>query len=140
MEVNSMEKEKMILLLSFIVVYCITSLLTLIPVWHLIIIPGIIAGIMNKSMKHGILAASTGVLTCWLVYVLFGMATRNTYTILNQIGALLFGSGSGWIFVLLILLIGAIFGLLGAVIGNIGLVLVNRYVLSENRKLKSLEN
>jgi len=68
------------------------------------------------------------------------MATRNTYTILNQIGALLFGSGSGWIFMLLILLIGAIFGLLGAVIGNIGLVLVNRYVLSENRKLKSLEN
>jgi len=134
-----MEKEKLILLLSFIVVYCITSILTLIPLWHLIIIPGIIAGIMNKSMKYGSLAASIGVLICWLVYILFGIATRNTYAILNQIGALLFGSGSGWIFVFLILLIGAIFGFLGAVIGNVGLTLVNRYILIENRKSKSLE-
>ncbi|MFW9937733.1 MAG: hypothetical protein ACFFD5_08795 [Candidatus Thorarchaeota archaeon] len=134
-----MEKEKMILILSFIVVYCITSVLTLIPVWHLIIIPGIIAGIMNKSMRYGILAASIGIFVCWLVYILFGMATRNTYAILNQIGALLFGSGSGWIFILIILLIGAIFGFLGAVIGNISLILVNRYFLTESRKSKSLE-
>lgn len=139
MEVKSMEKEKMILILSFIVVYCITSVLTLIPVWHLIIIPGIIAGIMNKSMRYGILAASIGIFVCWLVYILFGMATRNTYAILNQIGALLFGSGSGWIFILIILLIGAIFGFLGAVIGNISLILVNRYFLTESRKSKSLE-
>ncbi|MFX1557964.1 MAG: hypothetical protein ACFFC9_11985 [Promethearchaeota archaeon] len=134
-----MEKEKMILILSFIVVYCITSVLTLIPVWHLIIIPGIIAGIMNKSMRYGILAASIGIFVCWLVYTLFGMATRNTYVILNQIGALLFGSGSGWIFILLILLIGAGFGFLGAVIGNLSLTLVNRYVLTESRNSKSLE-
>ena len=134
-----MEKEKIILLLSFIIVYCITSVLTLIPVWHLIIIPGIIAGIMNKSMRYGILAASIGILSCWLIYILFGMATRNTYAILNQIGALLFGSGSGWIFVILILLIGAIFGFLGAVIGNLSLILVNKYILAESRKFKSLE-
>ncbi|MFX0057127.1 MAG: hypothetical protein ACFE85_01840 [Candidatus Hodarchaeota archaeon] len=134
-----MEKENLMLLLSFLVTYCVTSVLTLIPVWHLIIIPGIIAGFMNKSMRRGILVGSMGILVCWLVYSLFGMATRNTYTVLNQIGALIFGTGFGWLFLVLILLIGAIFGLLGAMIGNIGLVLANRYLLSENRKSKSIE-
>ncbi len=113
-----METENRKFYISIIVVLCLTMLLTLIPVWQLVIIPGIIAGMLNKSLKRGILSGFSGVTLSWGIYVIVGVFTRNVYFLLDQFGELIFGGGSGWIFLILIILLAAIFGAIGGGIGN----------------------
>jgi hypothetical protein len=113
--------------ISVIIVMCLTMLLTLIPVWQLIIIPGIIAGMFNKSLKHGVLSGFLGVTLSWGIYMLFGIITRNVYFILDQFGELIFGDSLGWVFVVLILILAAIFGAIGGGIGNGLMALIKIY-------------
>jgi len=115
--------------ISTIVVLCLTMLLTLIPVWQLVIIPGILAGMLNKSLKRGILSGFSGVTLSWGIYVIVGVFTRNVYFLLDQFGELIFGGGgSGWILLILIILLAAIFGAIGAGIGNGIMTLINIYL------------
>ncbi|NVM17793.1 MAG: hypothetical protein HWN80_08755 [Candidatus Lokiarchaeota archaeon] len=123
-----MEVENRNFYISVIVVLCLSMLLTLIPIWQLIIIPGIIAGILNKSLKRGVLSGFLGVTLSWGLYILVGMFTRNVYFMLDQLGGLIFGEGFGWIFVLLILLLAAIFGAVGGGIGNGFMALIKIYL------------
>jgi len=102
-------------------------LLTLIPIWQLIIIPGIIAGIINKSLKHGVISGSLGVTLSWGLYILVGEISRNVYLLLDQLGGLIFGEGFGWAFIVLILLLAAIFGAIGGGIGNGMVTLIKTY-------------
>jgi len=118
MEDNGMETENRKFYISVLVVLCLTMLLTLIPVWQLVIIPGIIAGMLNKSLKRGILSGFSGVTLSWGIYVIVGVFTRNVYLMLDQLGELIFGGDSGWIFLILIILLAAIFGAIGGGIGN----------------------
>jgi len=113
--------------ISLIIVLCLTIVLTLIPVWQLVIIPGIIAGMLNKSLKRGILSGFSGVTLSWGIYIIVGLFTRNVYFLLDQFGELIFGGGSGWIFLMLIMLLAAIFGAIGGGIGNGIMALINIY-------------
>ena len=103
-------------------------LVTLIPVWQLVIIPGIIAGMLNKSLKCGILSGFSGVTLSWGLYVIVGVFTRNAYFLLDQFGELIFGGGSGWIFLILIILLAAIFGAIGGGIGNDLMAVIKAYL------------
>jgi hypothetical protein len=104
---------------SLIIVFFITLLLTLMELWQLIIIPGIIAGILNKPLRKATMSGALGILIGWGVYIIHSQVTRNMYTVLDQFAAEIFGSlGFGWIVITLILLLGSIFGCLGARIGN----------------------
>ena len=123
-----MEKERRTFFISIIVVSCLTMLLTLVPVWQLVIIPGIIAGMLNKSLKYGILSGFIGVTLSWGIYVLVGVITRNVYIFLDQIGALIFGEGFAGLLILLIILTAAIFGAMGGGIGNGFMTLFNSYL------------
>ena len=123
-----MEIENRKFYISIVVVLCLTMLLTLIPVWQLVIIPGIIAGMLNKSLKRGILSGFSGVTVSWGIYVIIGVLTRNVYFLLDQFGELIFGGGSGWIFLILIILLAAIFGAMGGGIGNGIMTLINIYL------------
>ena len=123
-----MELENRNFSISVIVVICLAMLLTLIPVWQLIIIPGIIAGILNKSLKRGVLSGFLGVTLSWGLYILVGMFTRNVYFMLDQLGGLIFGEGFGWVFLILILLLAAIFGAIGGGFGNGLRVLIMKYL------------
>ncbi len=123
-----MEIENRTFYISIIVVLCLTMLLTLVPVWQLVIIPGIIAGMLNKSLRHGILSGFSGVTLSWGIYVLVGVFTRNVYFLLDQFGELIFGGGSGWIFLILIMLLAAIFGAIGGGIGNGIMILIKIYL------------
>ena len=123
-----MEIENKKFYISIIVVLCLTMLLTLVPVWQLVIIPGIIAGMLNKSLRRGILSGFSGVTLSWGIYVLVGVFTRNVYFLLDQFGELIFGGGSGWIFLILIMLLAAIFGAIGGGIGNGIMTLVKIYL------------
>ncbi len=122
-----METENRKFYISIIVVLCLTMLLTLIPVWQLVIIPGIIAGMLNKSLKRGILSGFSGVTLSWGIYVIVGVFTRNVYLMLDQLGELIFGGDSGWIFLILIILLAAIFGAIGGGIGNGLMAVITTY-------------
>lgn len=121
-----MELEKRNFYISIIIALCLTMILTTIPVWQLVIIPGIITGLFNKSMKRAVVSGLIGVLLGWSIYIIHGLITRNTYTILDQFGSLMIGSGFGWLLLILIILFGAIFGALGGGIGN-GLLVVYKF-------------
>jgi len=123
-----METENRKFYISLLVVLCLTMLLTLIPVWQLVIIPGIIAGMLNKSLKRGILSGFSGVTLSWGIYVIVGVFTRNVYLMLDQLGELIFGGGSGWIFLILIMLLAAIFGAIGGGIGNGLMAVITAYL------------
>ena len=114
--------------ITIILVICLTMLLTLIPIWQLIIIPGIVAGIFNKSLKYGVISGFLGVTFSWGLYIVVGMSTRNVYFMLDQLGGLIFGEGFGWVFILLLLLLAAIFGAIGGGIGNVLRVLIKKYL------------
>ena len=133
-----MEIENRTFYISIISVSCLTMLLTIIPVWQLVIIPGIIAGMLNKSLKRGILICFCGVSLSWGIYVIVGLATRNVYLLLDQFGELIFGGDSGWIFLILVILLAAIFGAIGGGIGN-GLMAVIKIYLDKHpsRDLKT---
>jgi len=122
-----MEEDIRNFYISIFVVTCLTMLLTLIPIWQLVIIPGIIAGIINKSLKHGVISGSLGVTLSWGLYILVGEISRNVYFLLDQLGGLIFGEGFGWAFIVLILLLAAIFGAIGGGIGNGMMILIKTY-------------
>ncbi|NVM46317.1 MAG: hypothetical protein HWN79_15515 [Candidatus Lokiarchaeota archaeon] len=123
-----MEEDNRNFYISVFVAICLTMLLTLIPIWQLIIIPGIIAGMINKSLKHGVLSGFLGVTLSWGLYILIGTISRNVYALLDQLGGLIFGEGFGWAFIVLILLLAAIFGAIGGGIGNGLMALIKMYL------------
>ena len=123
-----MEEDIRNFYISIFVVTCLTMLLTLIPIWQLVIIPGIIAGIINKSLKHGVISGSLGVTISWGLYILVGEISRNVYSMLDQLGGLIFGEGFGWAFIILILILAAFFGAFGGGIGNGLMTLINMYL------------
>lgn len=131
-----MEIENRNFFISIIIAICITMILTTIPVWQLVIIPGIIAGFFNKSMKRAVLSGLFGVLLAWLIYIIYGLIVRNVYTILDQFGSLIMGSGFGWLLLILIILFGAIFGALGGGLGNGLLFLYKFYIEKQHTKIE----
>ena len=131
-----LEKENKIFILSIVVAIVLASLLSLIPIWQLVILAGIAAGVLNETMKKGTLSGAAGVFIFWLIYMVHGMVTRNTYALLDLFGALIIGSGYGWLLFILILLLGTLFGALGGAIGNGGRILIKpRFIewVSKNR-------
>lgn len=131
-----MKNEDRHFILSLIITISLTMIFTMIPLWQLVIIPGIIAGLFNKSMKRAILSGMLGVLVSWSIYIIYGLITRNVYSLLDQFGALIITEGYGWLLLILIFLFGAIFGALGGGIGNGLLIIIKFYYENSSRNNK----
>ncbi|MHA2393901.1 MAG: hypothetical protein ACXAEX_18370 [Promethearchaeota archaeon] len=116
-------------LLSFILTALITFALTYSEIWQLVIIPGIIGGLLNKTMRRGIYSGVLGVSLVWIIYMIYLMSFNNAYINLDQFAALIFGGlGFGWVILLLIILFGILFGALGGAIGSgTGIILRSRF-------------
>ena len=113
-----MEKKNLYFYISPLVCIAITFIFSFSNVWQFIIIPGIITGIFNKTMKRGALSGALGVGTFWLIYMIHGIITKNSYLLLDQIGTLFIGTGYGWVLFLIIILMGISYGALGGAIGG----------------------
>ncbi|MFX1313663.1 MAG: hypothetical protein ACFFHD_13795, partial [Promethearchaeota archaeon] len=53
-------------IISFLLASSITYILIFIKIWQLIIIPGMIAGVLNKTMKQGIYSGALAVFLVWM--------------------------------------------------------------------------
>lgn len=113
-----MEEEKKKLLLGIVFTAVVAGILSLIPLWHLVIIAGIIGGYMSVNMRKSIMSGALGILIYWGIYLIYFMITINAYIILDQIGALFIGESFGWLIIILILGMGTLFGALGGALGN----------------------
>lgn len=118
-------------LISFILVALITYALTYAEIWQLIIIPGIIGGVFNKTMRRGIYCGALGVFVVWISYLIYLMVAKNFYINVDQFAGLIFGGlGYGAVILILIILFGILFGALGGAIGS-GVMILIRPKLSK---------
>ena len=115
------------LIIGITVSFVLASIISLFPVWQLIIIPGIIAGALGKTLKRASLASGFGTLTAWSLYTISGLILTNINLILDQFGALIIGTGYSWLFVLIILMMGLLFGILGGALGYLIKTAVHDY-------------
>jgi hypothetical protein len=114
------EDDERNFLFAIFIAAIITYILTFIEIWQLIIIPGVVAGIINyKRPRKGIYSGALGVLISWTLYILIAFMTRNTYPFFDQFAGLIFGDlGYGWVVLILVILLGILFGALGGAIGS----------------------
>jgi hypothetical protein len=138
--VIKIEKKYKYFIYTTIGALCLTMLLTLIPVWQLILIPGIVAGFFNKRLRYAVLSGLTGVTISWLIYMIMSVALKNSYANLEQIGSLMIGSGFGWLIFFIILIIGLLMGALGGGIGYSISILLKPYLEQRIRKTDNYTN
>jgi hypothetical protein len=129
-------------LISFVITAIFTFILTYIPVWQLIIIPGIVGGLLNKTMRRGIYCGVLGVSIVWFSYMIYKISAVNAYTNLDQFAGLIFGGlGYGWVVFILILLLGILYGALGGAIGSGVMILLKPYLKrGSEEKIESKES
>ena len=137
-----MKPETLDFLIGILFSAIITFFLTFIPIWQLIIIPGLVAGVFNKKIKKGIYSGAIGISVIWILYMVYAILTRNAYTNMDQFAGLIFGSsGFGWILFIVILLFGILFGALGGAIGSGMMILLKlRNADHSKDKLESKKN
>lgn len=117
--IEDLYKEKRNFRRGLYIALILTAALTFIEIWQLILIPGVVAGLLNKKMRRGIKSGAIGVTTVWIIYILIALFTKNSYILIDQFAGLIFGGlGYGWIFLIIIILLGALFGALGGAIGS----------------------
>ena len=133
---SEIETDYKYLLYTIILAMALTMLLSLIPVWQLIIIPGIVAGFFNKRLRYAILSGLAGVTLSWTLYMITALTTRNTYAILDQVGTLMIGPGFGWLILLIVLIIGLLLGAFGGGLGYSLSILLKPYLVQRIRKIK----
>ena len=123
-----MKSENQDIIIGVITSFVIASIFSMIPVWQLIIIPGIIAGALNTTIKRAVLASGIGTLMAWSLYVISGVILNNVDLILDQFGALIIGPGYGGVFIFLILLMSLAFGAIGGALGYYSKTVINEYL------------
>jgi len=115
-----MDEDKRNLIIGILLTLVLSSLLSLIPVWQLIFLASLVGGIINRKILYGALSGAIGVGLFWILYIIDGVFYKGLYNLFDIFGALILGSGMGWMILLLIILLGFIFGFLGGTLGSSG--------------------
>ncbi|WP_371805194.1 hypothetical protein [Candidatus Lokiarchaeum ossiferum] len=110
-------------------------LFTLTPIWQLAFIAGILGGIINSTQKKGTLSGMIGMLIAWSTSTIYYLLLNKTHILFDQLGVLILNqTGMGWLFIVIIILIGMIIGALGGMIGaGINILFLG------NKKIKELD-
>lgn len=89
------------------------------PLWQLSILAGFIGGLFYNKMSKGALMGLAGVAAAWIVYIIIEILSSSVYTLFDQVGGIILGTiGFGWVFIIVLILIGAILGTLGGSFGS----------------------
>lgn len=112
-----MQKTSYMFLLGICAAALVAWLVSLSGIWQLVLLAGIIAGLINKSVKRGGFSGAIGVFITWLLILVVKLLTQNTISLLNAFIGLL-GLDIGWLLVIIILIFGFLFGLLGGILGG----------------------
>ena len=128
MNFNRKTLEKLSTPLSIIIILWIDLLFLLTPYWQLTFLAAFIGGLICSEMKWGAISGMVGILSAWGVSMGIENATNNTMVLLDQIGDLIMGDvGLSGMFILIILLVGAVIGVLGGSIGSGMRILIDSY-------------
>ncbi|MFW9852687.1 MAG: hypothetical protein ACFFDS_07090, partial [Candidatus Thorarchaeota archaeon] len=101
------------------VCFLFALIFVLIPVWHLVVLAGIIGGLFHTKMSRGALTGLIGVGSAWILNIFIELISTNVYTLMDQIGGIILGNlGFGWLFIIVIILLGIALGALGGAIGS----------------------
>lgn len=113
-----LQRQKRNFFLSLLIVSAISIILLFISVWQLILIPGFVAGLINKEVKRSVYSAILSIVVVWAIFMISSFYTKDTYILIDQFAGFIFGGlGFGWVIIIIIFLMGIIFGSLGAAIG-----------------------
>lgn len=124
-------------LIGIIIAFIIASIITMFPVWQLIIIPGIIVGILNKTLSRAALSGGFGTFIAWSYYMTWALILNNVNVIFDQFGAIIIGTGYGWLLITIVFLMGFIFGVLGGALGYLlNTVIIVNIRASKERNLQ----
>ncbi len=107
---------------SFLVAY----LAIILSIWQLAVVAGIIGGFFCTKTKLGALIGSLGVGLAWLLYVIIKVITSEIVTLFDQVGTVITGAeGFGMILIVVVVVIGFLFGLFGGYLGSSIRVLID---------------
>ncbi len=88
-------------------------------IWYLSVLAALVGGMFYKKMNQGALAGCIGVGLAWTIFVVIDAISSNVDVLIDQIGAIITGSsGFGWILILIVTLLGFVFGTLGGSLGS----------------------
>jgi hypothetical protein len=114
--------------MGFIVCFVFAFIFVFTPVWQLSMLAGVLGGLFYNKMSKGALVGLTGIAAAWVLYIVIELLSSGIYTLLNQIGGIILGMvGYGWIFILVLVLIGIIFGTLGGSLGSGIRIIIDHY-------------
>lgn len=111
--------EKHTNLIGFIVCFLTAYAFIYIPLWQLVIIPGIIGGLFASETRKSALIGMLGVIDAWGLYAIINIIAGDIEVLFDQIGMVIIGSeGMGFIFIILSIVMGGVIGMFGAIIGS----------------------
>lgn len=111
-----MEDEKKTFYQSILFAVVIAGIVSLIPIWQLVVLAGVFGGNFHNKIKQGVKSGAAGVIIYWGIFITCKLITINAYLMLDQFASLL--SIYGWIILIFIILMGAVLGALGGAIGS----------------------
>ena len=117
------EEEK--IYLGIAISFILAIIFSLTSVWHLSLLAAVIGGLFYSKMGKGALASLIGVGGAWFVVIIIEIIATNVSLLLNQISGIILGSTSlGWLFIIIVILVGVIIGALGGALGTGIMILV----------------
>ena len=104
---------------GFVFCFIFALIFVFTPLWQLSILASFIGGFFYNKMSEGALMGLAGVAAAWVIYIIIEVLSSNVYTLFDQVGGIILGTiGFGWVFIIVLILIGAILGALGGSFGS----------------------
>ncbi len=106
---------------GFLTAFGLSYLFSLTPVWQLHFIAGFLGSLLCAHSKWSPWVSVLGITGSWGLYLLIKSLNNNSPVFLDNLGEIVFGrTDFGWVFILAILFVGALFGLLSGYAAKIG--------------------
>ena len=105
--------------MGFLFSFILAFIFVFTPLWQLSILASFVGGLFYNKMSKGALMGLAGIVSAWVIYIVIEVLSTQVYYMFDQVGGIILGlTGYGWVFILVLILIGAILGTLGGSFGS----------------------